>query len=77
MRLLKIISLFMNKYIYRYLLGGQTIKLSWTILPALILICMALPFLKLICVLDEINNPIISFKTIISILEKNHCYGFL
>lgn len=59
-----ILSLFINKLIHRYLLEGQTIELIWTILPALILIFIALPSLKLIYVLDEINNPLISIKTI-------------
>lgn len=58
------IRLFLNKFINRYLLEGQIIELIWTILPALILIFIALPSLKLIYVLDETNNPIISIKTI-------------
>nr|YP_010464264.1 cytochrome c oxidase subunit II [Lagria rufipennis]UUL71641.1 cytochrome c oxidase subunit 2 [Lagria rufipennis] len=59
-----LVSLFLNKFIHRYLLEGQMIELIWTILPALILIFIALPSLKLIYVLDEINNPLISIKTI-------------
>nr|YP_010535820.1 cytochrome c oxidase subunit II [Cerogria janthinipennis]UYB79032.1 cytochrome c oxidase subunit II [Cerogria janthinipennis] len=58
------ISLFFNSFVYRYLLEGQLIELVWTILPALILIFIALPSLKLIYILDEINNPMISIKTI-------------
>nr|YP_010285490.1 cytochrome c oxidase subunit II [Cerogria popularis]UKS07066.1 cytochrome c oxidase subunit 2 [Cerogria popularis] len=58
------ISLFFNNFVYRYLLEGQMIELIWTILPALILIFIALPSLKLIYILDEINNPMISIKTI-------------
>nr|ARH54626.1 cytochrome c oxidase subunit 2 [Scaphidema metallicum] len=57
-------GLFTNKLTYRFLLEGQTIELIWTILPAIILIFIALPSLKLIYVLDETNNPTISIKTI-------------
>nr|ALO71124.1 cytochrome c oxidase subunit 2 [Staphylinidae sp. 1 EF-2015] len=58
------ISLFFNKYNYRYLLEGQMIEIIWTILPAIILIFIALPSLRLLYLLDEINNPMISIKTI-------------
>nr|ALO70570.1 cytochrome c oxidase subunit 2 [Eusphalerum torquatum] len=58
------ISLFFNKLNYRFLLEGQLIELIWTILPALTLIFIALPSLRLLYLLDEINNPLISIKTI-------------
>nr|ADL39843.1 cytochrome oxidase subunit 2 [Oxypoda praecox] len=57
-------SLFYNNYNYRYLLEGQMIELIWTILPAITLIFIALPSLRLLYLLDEINNPLITIKTI-------------
>lgn len=36
----------------------------WTILPAITLIFIALPSLRLIYILDEVNNPFITIKTI-------------
>nr|ANJ70449.1 cytochrome c oxidase subunit 2 [Hydrochus sp. BMNH1425167] len=57
-------SLFFNKFNNRFLLEGQTIELIWTILPAVTLIFIALPSLKLLYLLDEINNPLISIKSI-------------
>nr|QNG56212.1 cytochrome c oxidase subunit II [Pediacus sp. MJ-2020] len=57
-------NLFFNKFIHRFLLEGQTIEIIWTILPAITLIFIALPSLRLIYILDEINNPIITIKTI-------------
>nr|AOY39151.1 cytochrome c oxidase subunit 2 [Meropathus sp. BMNH 675618] len=57
-------SLFFNKFNFRYLLEGQLIELIWTILPAIILIFIALPSLNLLYLLDEINNPMISIKSI-------------
>nr|ACG63722.1 cytochrome oxidase subunit II [Bembidion pallidipenne]ACG63723.1 cytochrome oxidase subunit II [Bembidion pallidipenne]ACG63725.1 cytochrome oxidase subunit II [Bembidion pallidipenne]ACG63726.1 cytochrome oxidase subunit II [Bembidion pallidipenne]ACG63727.1 cytochrome oxidase subunit II [Bembidion pallidipenne] len=58
------ITLFFNKLINRYLLEGQTIEVIWTILPAITLIFIALPSLKLLYLLDEINNPSITLKSI-------------
>nr|AQM39943.1 cytochrome c oxidase subunit 2 [Phyllomimus sp. ZJZ-2017] len=57
-------SLLFNKYTHRYLLEGQTIEIIWTILPAIILIFIALPSLRLLYLLDESMDPIITVKTI-------------
>nr|YP_009918976.1 cytochrome c oxidase subunit II [Pegoplata infirma]QMP96556.1 cytochrome c oxidase subunit II [Pegoplata infirma] len=56
--------LFFNKYINRYLLHGQTIEIIWTILPAIILFFIAFPSLRLLYLLDEINEPSITLKAI-------------
>nr|ALO70450.1 cytochrome c oxidase subunit 2 [Coccinellidae sp. 1 EF-2015] len=58
------LSLMVNKFNYRYLLEGQTIELIWTMLPAVTLIFIALPSLKLIYLIEEIQNPLITMKTI-------------
>nr|QAT77387.1 cytochrome oxidase subunit II [Pimelia sp. Algeria_18_3] len=57
-------GLLFNKFIHRFLLEGQLIEVIWTILPAITLIFIALPSLRLIYILDETNNPLISIKTI-------------
>nr|QZZ18217.1 cytochrome c oxidase subunit II [Hasora schoenherr] len=57
-------SLFFNKFINRFLLEGQMIELIWTILPAITLIFIALPSLRLLYLLDELNNPLITLKSI-------------
>nr|YP_009142269.1 cytochrome c oxidase subunit II [Loxostege sticticalis]AKG65043.1 cytochrome c oxidase subunit II [Loxostege sticticalis] len=57
-------SLFFNKYINRFLLEGQMIELIWTIIPAITLIFIALPSLRLLYLLDELNNPLITLKSI-------------
>nr|YP_010838217.1 cytochrome c oxidase subunit II [Sternocampsus coriaceus]WGF20844.1 cytochrome c oxidase subunit II [Sternocampsus coriaceus] len=56
------LTLFSNKFINRFLLEGQTIELIWTIAPAVTLIFIALPSLRLLYLLDEINFPILSVK---------------
>nr|UEP16608.1 cytochrome c oxidase subunit II [Botanophila rubrifrons] len=58
------IMLFSNKYINRNLLHGQSIEIIWTILPAIILLFIALPSLQLLYLLDEINEPSITVKAI-------------
>lgn len=59
-----IFTLFFNKYVNRFLLHGQTIEIIWTILPAIILLFIALPSLRLLYLLDEINEPSITLKAI-------------
>nr|YP_009567873.1 cytochrome c oxidase subunit II [Sitona obsoletus]QBF03822.1 cytochrome c oxidase subunit II [Sitona obsoletus] len=59
-----LVSMLFNKFIHRYLLEGQIIETIWTILPAITLILIALPSLRLLYILDEINNPMISIKAI-------------
>nr|YP_010692537.1 cytochrome c oxidase subunit II [Argopistes capensis]WBV77019.1 cytochrome c oxidase subunit 2 [Argopistes capensis] len=58
------ITLIFNKFTHRYLLEGQMIEIIWTILPTITLIFIAIPSLRLIYILDEINNPMITIKTI-------------
>nr|QNE85872.1 cytochrome c oxidase subunit II [Hybomitra bimaculata] len=56
--------LFFNSYTNRFLLHGQTIEVIWTVLPAIVLLFIAFPSLRLLYLLDEINEPIITLKTI-------------
>nr|AHL17319.1 cytochrome c oxidase subunit II [Stichophthalma howqua] len=58
------LNLFFNKYINRLLLENQMIELIWTITPAITLIFIALPSLRLLYLLDELNNPLITLKSI-------------
>nr|AFG29135.1 cytochrome c oxidase subunit II [Tetanocera kerteszi] len=58
------VSLFFNSYINRFLLHGQLIEIIWTILPAIILLFIAFPSLRLLYLLDEINTPAITLKSI-------------
>lgn len=53
-----------NTSVNRLLLQGQAIEVIWTILPAIILIFIALPSLRLLYILDEVSNPAVTLKTI-------------
>nr|ALO77638.1 cytochrome c oxidase subunit 2 [Calleida angusticollis] len=57
-------TLYFNKYINRLLLEGQMIEVIWTILPAITLVFIALPSLRLLYLLDEVSNPSITLKSI-------------
>ena len=46
------------------MLEHQTIEIIWTAIPAIILIFIALPSLRLLYLLDEVNSPTITLKTI-------------
>nr|YP_009487747.1 cytochrome c oxidase subunit II [Anopheles albertoi]YP_009487799.1 cytochrome c oxidase subunit II [Anopheles strodei]YP_009487890.1 cytochrome c oxidase subunit II [Anopheles rondoni]AWB98695.1 cytochrome c oxidase subunit 2 [Anopheles aff. arthuri D PGF-2018]AWB98591.1 cytochrome c oxidase subunit 2 [Anopheles albertoi]AWB98604.1 cytochrome c oxidase subunit 2 [Anopheles albertoi]AWB98682.1 cytochrome c oxidase subunit 2 [Anopheles strodei]AWB99098.1 cytochrome c oxidase subunit 2 [Anop len=56
--------LMFNKFTNRYLLHGQTIEIIWTVLPAIILMFIAFPSLRLLYLMDEINTPSITLKSI-------------
>nr|WKU83955.1 cytochrome c oxidase subunit II [Hypselosyrphus sp.] len=58
------IMLFPNTLKNRYLLHGQTIEMIWTLLPTIILLFIALPSLRLLYLMDEINEPLLTLKTI-------------
>ncbi|YP_009176626.1 cytochrome c oxidase subunit II (mitochondrion) [Anopheles arabiensis] len=53
-----------NKFTNRFLLHGQTIEIIWTVLPAIILMFIAFPSLRLLYLMDEINTPSITLKSI-------------
>jgi cytochrome c oxidase subunit 2 len=59
-----ILSLVANKFVNRYLLDGQIIEIIWTVLPAVILIILALPSLRLLYLIDETTEPRITLKTV-------------
>nr|AGR28017.1 cytochrome c oxidase subunit II [Mecinus peterharrisi]AGR28018.1 cytochrome c oxidase subunit II [Mecinus peterharrisi]AGR28019.1 cytochrome c oxidase subunit II [Mecinus peterharrisi]AGR28020.1 cytochrome c oxidase subunit II [Mecinus peterharrisi]AGR28021.1 cytochrome c oxidase subunit II [Mecinus peterharrisi] len=59
-----LLSMLFNKFTNRFLLEGQLIETIWTIIPATILILVALPSLRLLYILDEINNPLMTIKVI-------------
>lgn len=57
-------TLFYNSIVNRYLLHGQTIEIIWTVLPAFILLFIAFPSLRILYLLDEINKPALTLKSV-------------
>ena len=59
-----IIRLLFNNFRNRFLLHGQIIEIIWTILPAIVLIFIAFPSLRLLYLLDEAHKPSLTIKSI-------------
>nr|QXT44572.1 cytochrome c oxidase subunit 2 [Anoplotermes sp. E4]WHM51708.1 cytochrome c oxidase subunit II [Apicotermitinae sp.] len=58
------ISIIQNKQTSRFMLEGQMIETVWTIAPAIILVFIAMPSLRLLYLMDEIHNPVLTLKTV-------------
>nr|QNU09910.1 cytochrome c oxidase subunit II [Cornitermes cumulans] len=58
------ISIVQNKQTSRFILEGQMIETVWTIAPAIILVFIAIPSLRLLYLMDEIHNPAMTLKTV-------------
>ena len=58
------LSLILNTYTCRSLVEGQEIETIWTIIPAIILIFLALPSLRLLYLLDEVGDCSLTVKSI-------------
>lgn len=57
-------SISLNTYTNRYLIEAQEIETIWTVLPAIILLILALPSLRLLYLTDELSQPGITLKAI-------------
>lgn len=51
-----------SKITHKYLVHGTLIEVLWTIIPAIILIAIAIPSFKLLYILDEVTLPTITIK---------------
>lgn len=57
-------SLVINSLTRRYTYEAQIIETIWTVLPAILLLFLALPSLRLLYLIDEITDPLITLKAI-------------
>nr|NP_033653.1 cytochrome c oxidase subunit II [Terebratulina retusa]CAB59843.1 cytochrome oxidase subunit 2 [Terebratulina retusa] len=53
-----------NKLTCRNLLESHQLEISWTILPSIILISLALPSLRILYLMDEVTDPALTLKAI-------------
>nr|QMS48895.1 cytochrome c oxidase subunit 2 [Haementeria acuecueyetzin] len=58
------LSLVTNKFTNRFIYEAQEVETIWTILPAVILMFLALPSIRLLYIMDETFNPHITIKSI-------------
>lgn len=59
-----IVVIFINLFISRFMLDNQLLEFFWTVFPMLILLLLAFPSLRILYIMDEIKNPLLTFKVI-------------
>nr|YP_010947476.1 cytochrome c oxidase subunit II [Parupeneus biaculeatus]WGO62589.1 cytochrome c oxidase subunit II [Parupeneus biaculeatus]WNH38509.1 cytochrome c oxidase subunit II [Parupeneus porphyreus] len=59
-----IVAMVTTKLTNKFLLDSQEIEIIWTVLPAVILIMIALPSLRILYLMDEINDPHLTIKAV-------------
>nr|AIC09023.1 cytochrome c oxidase subunit II [Kinixys belliana] len=57
-----ITSMMTTKLTYINTMNAQEVEMIWTILPAIVLITIALPSLRVLYLMDEISNPHLTIK---------------
>nr|YP_003457125.1 cytochrome c oxidase subunit II [Sladenia gardineri]BAI76971.1 cytochrome c oxidase subunit II [Sladenia gardineri] len=57
-----IVAMVSTKLTNKNILDSQEIEIIWTVLPAVILILIALPSLRILYLMDEINDPHLTIK---------------
>nr|AUR26800.1 cytochrome c oxidase subunit 2 [Colluricincla harmonica]AUR27047.1 cytochrome c oxidase subunit 2 [Colluricincla harmonica] len=61
---LYLLALMLTEKLSSNTVDAQAIELVWTILPAIVLIMLALPSLQILYMMDEINEPDLTLKAI-------------
>lgn len=59
-----IFAILSTKLTHTSTINAQEVETIWTVLPAVILILIALPSLRILYIIDEIYNPTLTVKTI-------------
>nr|YP_010015108.1 cytochrome c oxidase subunit II [Ostorhinchus novemfasciatus]QOI14151.1 cytochrome c oxidase subunit II [Ostorhinchus novemfasciatus] len=59
-----IVAMVTTKLTNKNILDSQEIEIIWTILPAIILILIALPSLRILYLMDEVNDPHLTVKAL-------------
>nr|WNH20324.1 cytochrome c oxidase subunit II [Asterorhombus filifer] len=59
-----IVAMVTAKLTDKLILDSQEIEVIWTVLPAVVLILIALPSLRLLYMMDEVNTPHVTVKAI-------------
>nr|BAI77022.1 cytochrome c oxidase subunit II [Tetrabrachium ocellatum] len=52
------------KFYDKYVMDSQQVETIWTVLPAIVLIFVALPSLRILYLMDEVNSPHLTIKAI-------------
>nr|AIU45734.1 cytochrome c oxidase subunit 2 [Drepane punctata]AJW76249.1 cytochrome c oxidase subunit 2 [Drepane longimana] len=57
-----IVAMVSTKLTNLYILDSQVVEIIWTVLPAIILVLIALPSLRILYLMDEVNDPHLTIK---------------
>lgn len=53
-----------NIFLSRFILEGQELEIFWTFIPAILLIFIAFPSLRLLYLMDEVSSPDLTLRTV-------------
>nr|YP_001427344.1 cytochrome c oxidase subunit II [Mesobuthus martensii]ABC71908.1 cytochrome c oxidase subunit II [Mesobuthus martensii] len=53
-----------NMFLSRFILEGQELEIFWTFIPAILLIFIAFPSLRLLYLMDEVSSPDLTLSTV-------------
>nr|BAM75086.1 cytochrome c oxidase subunit II [Ceratoscopelus maderensis] len=59
-----IVAMVSTKLTNKYIIDSQEVEVVWTVLPGMILILIALPSLRILYLMDEINDPHLTIKAV-------------
>nr|YP_010133474.1 cytochrome c oxidase subunit II [Chiropterargas boueti]AMX74068.1 cytochrome c oxidase subunit II [Chiropterargas boueti]AMX74081.1 cytochrome c oxidase subunit II [Chiropterargas boueti] len=59
-----IMNIMMNNYLNRFMMEGNTMEILWTLMPAIILLYIALPSLQVLYLMEESFTPSMTIKVI-------------
>lgn len=59
-----LLSSYTNLNMDKFIIESQPLELFWTIIPTFVLIFIGIPSIRLLYLIDEVNNPILTIKTI-------------
>lgn len=54
----------LSRHFHRFLVDGALVEIVWTILPAVVLVFLAFPSLKLLYLMDEVVEPCLTVKAV-------------
>lgn len=59
-----LVAMVTTKLTNKLVLDSQEIEIIWTVIPGIILILIALPSLRILYLMDEINDPHLTIKAV-------------
>nr|YP_010364863.1 cytochrome c oxidase subunit II [Lamellidens marginalis]QTW91594.1 cytochrome c oxidase subunit II [Lamellidens marginalis] len=58
------VCLLKSKFSSRFVMEAQALEAAWTVIPGLLLLILAIPSVRLLYLLDEVGEPVVSLKAI-------------